>query len=105
MTIRKILVPVTGTDAGLASLDAAFHVGRHLEAHVEGLHAQRNARDALAYIGEGMTGAMIEELITTAEQESTALAQRARRDFAAACERAGFEQTEAKGGAGRPMAH
>ena len=92
MEIRSILVPVTGTDAGLASLDAAFQVARHFGARVAGLHTQRNARDALAYIGEGMTGAMIEELITTAEHESAALAERARGDFAAACERNGFEQ-------------
>lgn len=105
MDIRKILVPVTGTDAGLASLGAAFHVARHLGAHVEGLHACRDARDALAYIGEGMTGAMIEELITTAEQESAALARRARHDFAAACEAAGFEQTEAKRKTDRLTAH
>ena len=98
MEIRNILVPVTGTDAGLASLDAAFHVGRYFGARVEGLHTHRNARDALAYIGEGMTGAMIEELITTAEQESAALAQRARRDFAAACDKAGFEQARPQPG-------
>ena len=97
MSVRTILVPVTGTDAGLPSLEAAFTLATHLGAHVEGLHARRNARDALAYIGEGMTGAMIEELITTAEQESTTNAQRARQDFAAACENAGFEQTERAG--------
>lgn len=105
MEIGKILVPVTGTDAGLVTLGAALEVGRHFSAHVEGLHARRNARDALAYIGEGMTGAMIEELITTAEQESAALAQRARQDFAKACEKAGFEQTEAKPTGKRLTAH
>ncbi len=96
MTIRKILVPVTGTDTGLASLGAAFELGRHLDAHVEGLHAQRNARDALAYIGEGMTGAMIEELIATSEDEAAALARRARDDFAAASDKAGFGPAPAK---------
>lgn len=105
MEIRKILVSVTGTDQGLPSLEAAFSVGRYVGAHVEGLHAQRNPRDALAYIGEGMTGAMIEELITTAEQESTALAQRARKDFAAACQAADFDQTEARPSKGRLTAH
>ena len=60
MDIRQILVPVTGTDAGLPGLDAAFEVGRYLGAHVEALHARRNARETLAYIGEGMTGAMID---------------------------------------------
>lgn len=105
MEVGKILVPVTGTDAGLVSLATAFDVGRYFSARIEGLHARRNARDALAYIGEGMTGAMIEELITTADQESTALAQRARQDFAAACEKAGFEQTEAKPKGDRLTAH
>ena len=97
MDIRQILVPVTGTDAGLPGLDAAFEVGRYLGAHVEALHARRNARETLAYIGEGMTGAMIEELITTAEQESETLVQRAEKDFAAACEGANFERTDARG--------
>ncbi len=106
MNIKKILVPVTGADGGRPGLDAAFLIARHLEAHVEGLHARRNARDALAYVGEGMTGAMIEELIATAEEESEALAKRARRDFAAACEAAGFAQTEARRAKdGKPTAH
>ncbi len=96
MDIRTILVPVTGAESGLAVLDAAFAVARHLGARVEGLHARRNARDALAYIGEGMTGAMIEELIATSEDEAAALARRARDDFAAASDKAGFGPAPAK---------
>ncbi len=105
MDVKTILVPVTGTDVGLPGIDAAFQLAAYLGAHVEGLHARRNARDALAYIGEGMTGAMIEELITTAEQESTTNAQRARQNFATACEKAGFEQTERLGGPDQLTAH
>lgn len=105
MDIKTILVPVTGTAAGLSGIDAAFQLAAYLDAHVEGLHAQRNTRDALAYIGEGMTGAMIEELITTAEQESAANAQRACQDFAAACERAGFELTDRHGDPDQLTAH
>ena len=105
MNVRTILVPVTGTDEGLACNEAAFKLGAHLGAHVEGLHARRDARDALAYIGEGMTGAMIEELITTAEEESDQSTRRARQDFSTACEAAGFEQTERYGDAGALTAH
>ena len=105
MDIKKILVSITGADQGLPCLEAAFTVARYVGAHVEGLHARRNPRDALAYIGEGMTGAMIEELITTAEQESTMLSRRARKDFAAACEAAGFDQSEARPSEGRLTAH
>ncbi len=104
MDVKIILVPVTGTDVGLLGINAAFQLAAYLGAHVEGLHARRNARDALAYIGEGMTGAMIEELITSAEQESTTNAQRARQDFAAACDKAGFEQTERRGAPGQMTA-
>ena len=105
MNMKTILVPVTGADEGLAGIDAAFKLGAYLGAHVEGLHASRDARDALAYIGEGMTGAMIEELITNAEEESTQSTQRARRDFSAACEKAGFEQTERSDVPGALTAH
>ncbi len=105
MNITTILVAVTGTDAGRAVLDAAMQVGRHLGAHVEGLHARRDPRDGLAYSGEGMTGAMIEELITTAEQENTALTERARGDFAAACEKAGVGQSEATATSGQLTVH
>ncbi len=105
MNVKTILVPVTGPDEGLAGIESAFHLGTLLGAHVEGLHARRDAREALAYIGEGMTGAMIEELITTAEEESVQSTQRARRNFSAACEKAGFEQTERSDVPGALTAH
>ena len=105
MNVRTILVPVTGAEEGLSCVEAALQLGAHLGAHVEGLHASRDARDALAYIGEGMTGAMIEELITTAEQESAESTQRARRDFSAACEAAGFDQTMRSGAPDALTAH
>ncbi len=90
MDIKTVLVPVTGTDGGLSALDAAFVAAGHVGARVEGLHVRRNAGDALAYIGEGMTGTMIEELLATADDEAKALARRANDDFEAACDKAGF---------------
>jgi len=100
MKVRTILTPVSGAEEDLAGIEAAFTLGSHLGgAHVEGLHAHRDARDALAYIGEGMTGAMIEELITTAEEESAQSTLRAERDFSAACKNAGYELLDGAGNA------
>ena len=56
MEIGKILVPVIGTDAGLVTLDTALEVGRHFSAHVEGLHARRNTRDAPRCVGRRRGG-------------------------------------------------
>ena len=105
MNITTILVAVTGTDAGRPVLDAAMQVGRHFGAHVEGLHARRDPRGGLAYIGDGMTGGMIEELITTAEQENAAFDEHARGEFAAACEKAGVGQSEAPATSGQLTVH
>ena len=81
MSIRKILVPVDGTPAARAVLETAFAVGRHLSAHIEGLHVRPDPRDAIPLVGEGMSGAMIEELISITEEEGAARAAKARAMF------------------------
>ena len=81
MSIRKILVPVDGTPAARAVLETAFALGRHLSAHIEGMHVRPDPRDAIPLVGEGMSGAMIEELISITEEEGAARAARARAMF------------------------
>jgi nucleotide-binding universal stress UspA family protein len=81
MSIRKILVPVDGTPAARPVLETAFAVGRHLAAHVEALHVRPDPRDAIPLVGEGMSGAMIEELITITEEEGASRAAKARAMF------------------------
>ena len=81
MSIRKILVPVDGTPAARPVLETAFAVGRHFAAHVEALHVRPDPRDAIPLVGEGMSGAMIEELITITEEEGASRAATARAMF------------------------
>ncbi len=38
MTIKSILVPLTGSDVGRAALEAAFMLAREFDAHIEGLN-------------------------------------------------------------------
>lgn len=84
MTIKTILVPLAGTDADAGALKAAFTVARPFAALVDALFVRIDARDAVPMLGEGMSGAMVEEIMRAAETEANAQAVQARRQFDAA---------------------
>ena len=94
MSIRKILVPVDGTDATALSLETAFLLGRDVEAHIEVLHVRADPRLAVPLVGEGMSGAMIEELIDLTEKETATRAVKAREMFDRAREASGVAVSE-----------
>jgi nucleotide-binding universal stress UspA family protein len=81
MTIKTILVPVNGAEESRAALETAMTLGRDLGARVTALHVAADARDALPLLGEGMSGAMIEEMIDLAAGEIAARKARAREIF------------------------
>jgi nucleotide-binding universal stress UspA family protein len=70
MAIRKVLLALTGTAAGEAGLATALMVARLWDAHVTALHVRTDARDVAPLAGEGLSGAMIEEMMTATEKES-----------------------------------
>jgi nucleotide-binding universal stress UspA family protein len=70
MAIRKILLPLTGTEAGEAALATALLIARLWNAHVTALHVRVDARDVAPLAGEGLSGAMIEEMMSATEKES-----------------------------------
>jgi len=59
MAIRKVLLPLTGTDAGDAALATALLVARKFKAHVTALHVRVDSRDVAPLAGEGLSGAII----------------------------------------------
>jgi nucleotide-binding universal stress UspA family protein len=77
MTIRKILAPVGGEGEGDA-LNIALALGRRFGAHVEILHAGTDVREAVAFVGEGMTAAMIEQIMQAAAADSRERGAKAR---------------------------
>ena len=81
MAIRKLLLPLTGTAAGEAALATALTVARHWNAHVTALHVRVDSRDVAPLAGEGLSGAMIEEMMTATERESLSRAQAVRTLF------------------------
>ena len=81
MTYRKILVPVDGSDAARTALDTAFVVAGVFGSHVQGLHVRIDPTEAIPFVGEGMSGALMQELIEVTERESAVRAAAARAMF------------------------
>jgi nucleotide-binding universal stress UspA family protein len=70
MAICKLLLPLTGTDAGESALATALLVAQVFHAHVTCLHVRVDSRDVAPLAGEGLSGAMIEEMMSATEKES-----------------------------------
>ena len=81
MAYRRLLLPLTGTAAGEAALATALTVARVWNAHLHCLHVRVDARDVAPLAGEGLSGAMIEEMMAATERESGERANRVRQLF------------------------
>jgi nucleotide-binding universal stress UspA family protein len=81
MAYRRLLLPLTGTAAGEAALGTALMVARIWNAHLHCLHVRVDARDVAPLAGEGLSGAMIEEMMAATERESGERAGRVRELF------------------------
>ncbi len=84
MVIRLIITPLNGIVGATAALETALRVGKHLDAHVEALHVSLDPRDSVAYMAEGMTSNMIQDVMTAVENEGSERIARARQQFQAA---------------------
>ena len=81
MAYRRLLLPLTGTAAGEAALATALITARIWGSHVHCLHVRVDARDVAPLAGEGLSGAMIEEMMAATERESGERAERVRALF------------------------
>jgi nucleotide-binding universal stress UspA family protein len=81
MAIRKLLLPLTGTAAGEAALTTSLMIARLWNAHVLALHVRVDSRDVAPLAGEGLSGAMIEEMMSATEKESAERAYAVRSMF------------------------
>jgi nucleotide-binding universal stress UspA family protein len=81
MAIRKLLLPLTGTAAGEAALTTALMLARLWNAHLLALHVRVDSRDVAPLAGEGLSGAMIEEMMSATEKESSDRALAVRKMF------------------------
>ena len=69
--IRKILLPLNGTPNGEAALATGLILARRFDAHLAALHVRSDTREVAPLAGEGLSGAMVEEMMSAAERDAT----------------------------------
>ena len=104
MSLKTILVPLAGTDSDPVALNAAVQVARTFDAHVDALFVKLDPRDAVPMLGEGMSGAMVEEIMRAAEGEADSHLRTARRTFEAVVQDAKVELRDVPSGVQGPSA-
>ena len=60
MSVRKILVPLAGREEDAEVLSTALSVARAFEAQLVGLFARPDPTEALPYLGDGVSGQVID---------------------------------------------
>lgn len=70
MALKYVLCPVTGGEEDGPALRAALHVGAAFEAHVRALFVRSSVVAAIPYLGEGLTGAVVENIVAAASKAS-----------------------------------
>jgi nucleotide-binding universal stress UspA family protein len=83
---RTILACLSDAESTTATLGLSFVVGKEFGAHVEALHVRPDASSAVPLLGgEGVSGAVVDELVQAAERKSVERAEALRRLFDEAC--------------------
>ena len=67
--VRGPIESLGGVEDDDTFLDTVFSVGKRLGAHIDAMQVGLDPRDAVAFVGEGMTAAMIEQIMQAAERE------------------------------------
>jgi len=78
MAIRKILVSLSGSQSDVPTLGVAMTLARMFGGQVVGLFVRSDPRDALPYLGEAVSGQIVEQLIEAAQTGSDGLSAHAR---------------------------
>lgn len=69
--IKTVLAVVGDTESGLATMETAFLVGRDLACHIRVFAVRPDPASAVPLVGEAMSGAMIDEMMSACETEGT----------------------------------
>jgi nucleotide-binding universal stress UspA family protein len=85
MTIRSILAIADGGATTQATLETAVATAKRFDAALDVLHVMADVNSVVPVIGEGMSGAMVEQLMSAMGQTIATRAARARDAYRKAC--------------------
>jgi nucleotide-binding universal stress UspA family protein len=85
---------IDGGSGSEAAMTAALDLGRRFSARVELLHVEIDAERAVPMVGEGMSGAAVEQLIESLRAEAETRRTKARELFEKHCVAAGLDVVE-----------
>src|SRR5271165_3630278 len=104
MSVRKFLLPVCSSASAAGALHLGLMLARMWHAHLEVLHIRADTREIAPFAGEGLSGAMIEDMMHATERQDQQRAQSLRALFDAAVEEAGMKAGHALPGNDEPSA-
>ncbi|MFN6940910.1 MAG: hypothetical protein ACK4OG_02830 [Parvibaculum sp.] len=102
MSVRKILVPLAGRPADEEVLATALSVAKAFEAQLVALFARADPTEALPYLGDGVSGQVIEDLMQAAREGANEAAARVKASLTKAAAAAGIPMAEKGGEAAMP---
>lgn len=95
MSLAKLMAVIDGGSGSEAALLAALDLGRRFSARVELLHVEIDAETAVPMVGEGMSGAAVEQLVQSLRAEAEQRRELARALYEKHCVAAGLNVVEA----------
>ena len=95
MSLAKLMAVIDGGSESEAALIAALDLGRRFSARVELLHVEIDAESVVPMVGEGMSGAAVEQLVQSLRAETEQRRERARGLYEKHCVAAGLNVVEA----------
>ncbi|MCE2574560.1 universal stress protein [Komagataeibacter sp. FNDCR2] len=81
MCVRSILLPLGSTNHAESALDVGGQIARMFDAHLTVLHVGTDMQEIGPLMGEGLSGAMMEDMISAALKESATHLKDVRRLF------------------------
>ncbi len=85
MAIKVIMVAVSAVSGSERAIRTALGLAARFDSHVEVLHVRSDPRAAMPYMGEGMSGAAIQEIMEVSEQDEAAHSVELRALFDSLC--------------------
>lgn len=94
MSWAIILAVIDGTESSEAALAAALALGRDFSARVDLLHVEPDVERSVPVVGEGLSGAAVEQILQSLQREAAARLEAAKGLYQKRCVEAGLPVAE-----------